>query len=105
MDDSTIDMILSNCDFPEDLKDFYMFLQIQMYEAGDYIVPHRDNYTVKKLHLVTLTTSDCDALIMQRGDNLIRFPDVAGQKVEENFNDFHWVDPVRDLRFTLVIGE
>lgn len=105
MDNAVLDMIFADCDFEEDVQDFYMFVQIQMYEPGDFIVPHRDNYSVKTLHLVTLTTSDCDALIVQKGKDLIRIPDVAGQKIEENLNDFHWVDPVRDLRFTLVVGE
>jgi hypothetical protein len=94
-----------DCDFDPDLRDFYFFVQIQKYEPGNYIVPHKDNYNVKKLHLVTLTTSDCDGLILEHNNELVKIFDVAGQKIESDLNDWHWVDPVRDLRFSLVVGE
>ncbi len=105
MSDSFMDLIFKDCDFDPDLRDLYFFIQIQRYDPGDYIVPHRDNYTVKKLHLVTLTTSDCDGLVVEHNNELIKIFDLAGQKIETDLNDWHWVDPVRDLRFSLVIGE
>lgn len=105
MDDNFIDLIFKDCDFDPDLRDLYYFIQIQKYNPGDFIVPHRDNYNVRKLHLITLTTSEVDGLILENGIDLIKIYDLAGQKIESDLNDWHWVDPVKDLRFSLVIGE
>lgn len=98
--------IFENGDWDEDLKDIYFFIQIQRYLPGEYIVPHKDNYSVVNLHLVNLTTSDVDGLIyLTDDDGLIKIYDKAGQKLDGDMNNFHWVDPVKDIRFTLVITE
>ena len=100
-----INFIFSDSDFEEDVKDFFSFIQIQKYEPGDFIVPHKDNYDLKKLNLVSLTSSECDGLILQENMELYKIYDKAGQKIEADFNDFHWVDPVKTLRYSLVVGE
>ncbi len=106
MPSNLIDHIFDNGDWDKDLRDLYFFIQIQRYYPGDYIVPHKDNYNITKLHLVTLTSSDCDGIILQTGDDMLeKVFDKAGQKIESDLNDYHWVDPCRDLRYSLVITE
>lgn len=105
MEDWFIDLIFENSNFDSDLRDLYSFIQIQRYDPGDFIVPHRDNYYIKKLHLVVMTNSEYDGLTLQNEKDLIKIYDKAGQKIDADFNNWHWVDPVKDTRFSLVIGE
>ena len=101
-----IEAIFRDADFDSDLKDFFSFIQIQKYEPGDYIAPHRDAYSVQKLHLITLTTSTVDGLVCEDTDhNLIKLYDIAGQYIDFPYDSAHWVDPVRDLRYSLVVAE
>lgn len=105
MDDWFIDKIFENSDFDEDLKEFCMDIQIQRYFPGEYIVPHKDNYETPKIHLVTLTTSKYDGIVLIKDRTIIKVPDLGGQKIDYDFNSPHWVDPVMDLRYSLVIVE
>ena len=106
MDDSFLDLIFADCDFNDDMRDMFFFVQIQRYNPGEYIVPHRDNYNITKLHLITLTSSESDGLVYQsEPDKLIKIYDKAGRKIDADMNNWHWVDPVKDTRFSLVITE
>lgn len=101
-----IDLIFEESQFDSFLQDSYSFIQIQKYEPGEFIVPHEDAYGIAKLHLVTLTEGKYDSLIIEDGKGgLIRIPDRAGQYVDFSGELAHWVDPVIEQRFTLVIGE
>jgi len=96
----------SDNQFDSSLKDTFEFIQIQKYSKGDYIVPHRDVYDVCKLHLVTLTKSLVDGLIVEENNTLIKIYDEPGQYVDLSKGCWHWVDPVKNApRLTLVIGE
>ena len=100
-------LVFDDSDFDPFLKSSYSFIQIQRYDPGDYIVPHYDVYqNLTKLHLATLTTSDIDALVLEDGDGgLVRVPDDAGQYIDFDNSLFHWVSPVVERRYSLVIGE
>jgi hypothetical protein len=88
-----------------DTCSFWSFIQIQRYDIGDYIVPHRDAYFVKKLHLVTLTSSECDGLVCETKDHdLIYISDIAGQYIDFPYDSIHFVPPVKQKRYSLVIG-
>lgn len=100
-----IRLIFSDCDFDQETKDFWDFIQIQKYKPGNYIAPHRDAYSVTKLHLITLTDSDKDGLVCENEHNeLIFIPDQAGQYIDFPYSAAHYVSPVRDLRYSLVVG-
>lgn len=100
-----IDLIFKDSDFDEFLRDSYSFIQIQKYEPGDFIIPHKDVYEIRTLHLITLTTSEVDGLVIEDGKGgLIKKYDEAGTKIEFS-NEYHWVDPVKTLRYSLVIGD
>jgi hypothetical protein len=106
MSKDLIDAIFADSDFSSDLKDFYDFIQIQKYDPGDFIVPHRDAYSIRKLHLITLTSSSCDGLMCETEDHgLEKVYDVAGQYIDFPYDSAHWVDPVKDIRYSLVIAE
>ena len=106
MSPELISAIFNDADFDPVLRDFYDFIQIQKYEPGDMIAPHRDSYSIRKLHLITLTTSDCDGLVCEDSDHSIRkIFDQAGQYIDFPYESAHWVDPVRDLRYSVVIAE
>lgn len=105
MPDILIDTIFKKSKFSEDIRRYYAFIQIQKYEPGDFIVPHADNYEIMNLHLVILTTSDKDGFILEHEGKLHRILDQAGQKIEFDLNAVHWVDPVINKRYSLVIGE
>lgn len=101
MDNTLLSMILEN--IPENKYD-YSFIQIQKYTLGQYILPHKDNYTCL-LRLFTLTTSNIDGFCTQNGDSYTVIPDVAGQEIKFDLNAWHWVNPVRDpIRYSLVVG-
>jgi hypothetical protein len=102
-------------DIPEELKDFlieafkisdreYDFLQVQKYEIGEYILPHKDTYPC--FGLVMLSTSDLDGLVVQQKDGTYKFhPDKAGTFVNVPKYSWHWVNPVREkTRYTAVYG-
>jgi hypothetical protein len=107
MEHELMDLIFGDSDFDPDLADMYSFIQIQRYIPGSFICPHVDVYGgITKLHLITLTSSDIDALIIEDGvGGLVRVPDMAGQYIDFDNSLVHWVDPVVEERFTLVIGE
>ena len=105
MSPELITAIFADADWDEDPRDFWEFIQIQKYEPGDYIVPHRDSYRVRKLHLITLTSGKYDGLVSENENKeLIFIPDEAGQYVDFPYTAAHYVSPVRELRYTLVIG-
>jgi hypothetical protein len=105
MSKALIDSIFKDSDFDPLLKDTYSFIQIQKYEPGDFIVPHKDVYSIQKLHLVILTGGQYDAFICEDGKGgIVRVPDVAGTYIDLG-DEYHWVDPVVEGRMSLVIGE
>ena len=104
MSKELIDAVFSDSDFDQDTRDFYSFIQIQKYEPGDWIVPHHDSYAVTKLHLVTLTTSPYDGLCVATDGQIRRIDDEAGQYIDFPYDAPHWVDPVKFLRYSLVVG-
>jgi hypothetical protein len=105
MPKSLIKMIFDGGGWHEDLRDFYTFIQIQRYNPGEYIVPHRDKYDIKKLHLVCLTTSNRDAFYVFEDDVLHRVEDVSGTKIEFQYDAVHFVPTTTYERYSLVIAE
>lgn len=102
-------------DIPDVLKDFlikafnitekdYDFIQVQKYEIGEYILPHKDPYPC--FGLVMLSTSDKDGLVVEQLDNTYKFyPDKAGTIIDIPKFTWHWVNPVRDkTRYSAVYG-
>ena len=102
-------------DVPVDLKDLlvktfniterdYHFIQIQKYEIGDYILPHKDSYPC--FGLLTLSTSNLDGIVVEQRDGIYKFfPDVTGNLVDVPKFRWHWVNPVREkTRYTAVYG-
>lgn len=100
---------------PEEIKQFllnsfnikerdYHFLQIQKYEVGDYILPHKDCYP--QFALLHLSTSALDGLTIEDHDGIYKFlPDIAGNLVQIPKYRWHWVNPVREkTRYTAVYG-
>jgi hypothetical protein len=83
----------------DDLSRFYY--QLNRYDPGDYILPHRDTL---QQGLYLLGDSDADGLVVQSGVGELAFvPDRAGSLVEHDPSAWHWVDPVRaEVRYTLV---
>ncbi len=105
MPDYIIDLIFEDADFDPFLKDTYSFIQIQRYLKGDYIVPHKDVYDITKLHLITLTHSNSDGLVCEVDGKLEKFFDTPGSYIDFPRDAFHWVDPVYNTRYSLVVGE
>lgn len=102
-------------DIPEELIEFlvksfnitekdYDFLQIQKYEVGDYILPHKDTYPC--FGLLILSTSNLDGITVEQRDGKYKFfPDVAGTLIDVPKFRWHWVNPVREkTRYTAVYG-
>jgi hypothetical protein len=102
-------------DIPEEVKNFliksfniqerdYHFLQIQKYEVGDYILPHKDCYP--QFALLHLSTSSLDGLTLEDHEGKYKFlPDIAGNLVQIPKYRWHWVNPVREkTRYTAVYG-
>lgn len=104
MSEGLIRAIFRDADFDELLKDTYSFIQIQQYLPGDYIVPHTDVYDISNLHLIILTDSETDGLVYTENNILHKLFDKAGTYINVG-NEFHWVDPVKNPRYSLVIGE
>mgnify|MGYP000872348456 CR=1 FL=1 len=76
------------------------YFQINRYERGDHVLPHRDSL---QQGLMMLTGGAGDGLCVQSGDDVVRVPDKAGRIVLCDTDAWHWVDPVRSApRFTLV---
>ena len=106
MDDLLIDTIFEHSKFDPFLRDTFSFIQIQKYNIGDFIVPHKDIYDIMKLHLVILTNSNVDGLVIEDGNGgLKKIYDRAGSYIDFDNSLFHWVDPVQTVRYSLVIGE
>jgi hypothetical protein len=102
-------------DIPDDILAFlesifniknkkYDFMQIQKYEVGDYILPHRDSYP--HFNLICLSNSDIDGLILEDINGNFNFhPDKVGNKINIPRYKWHWVGPVREkTRYTAVVG-
>jgi len=102
-------------DIPSEIKNFliktfnitkndYDFIQIQKYEIGEYILPHKDPYPC--FGLITISTSNTDGIVVQQRDGSYKFiPDKAGNFVEVPKFSWHWVNPVREkTRYTAVYG-
>ena len=101
-----LDLIFKDSDFDPFLRDSFSFIQIQKYDVADYIAPHRDAYDITKLHLITLTTSPFDGLVCENEEHeLVFIPDVAGNYIDFPYDAAHYVSPVRETRYSLVIGE
>lgn len=104
MDNYLIDLIFKDAHFDGYLKDTYNFIQIQRYLPGQFICPHKDVYSIVQLHLVVLTDSDTDGLTVQNGDGLKTIYDMAGTYIDVG-DAYHWVNPVKNLRYSLVVTE
>lgn len=102
-------------DIPKEVKDFliksfniterdYDFIQIQKYEIGDYILPHKDPYPC--FGLMMLSTSEKDGLVVQQLDGTYKmYSDKAGTIIDVPKFTWHWVNPVREkTRYTAVYG-
>jgi hypothetical protein len=100
-------------DIPDDILNFlettfntkrYDFVQIQKYEIGEYILPHRDSYP--HFNLLILSQSDIDGIVVEQADGSYKFfPDVPGTMINLPAYKWHWVNPVRDkTRYTAVVG-
>jgi hypothetical protein len=101
-----INCIFKDSLFDPDLKDFYNFIQVQKYEPGDYIAVHRDSYSIRKLHLITLTSSEVDGLVCEDEDHsLVKIFDQAGQYIDFPYDAAHYVSPVKHLRYSIVVAE
>lgn len=105
MDRALVKAIFKDSDFDPFLEDTFNFIQIQRYLPGDFIVPHKDLYSITKLHLVILTSSDSDGFTCEDGNGgLVRVMDRAGTYIDLK-DEYHWVDPVEKLRYSLVVTE
>lgn len=100
-----IKMIFDGGEWDDDLRDFYQFIQIQRYMPGDYIAPHQDKYAIKKLHLVCLTTNHSNGFYVFEDDYMHRIEDVAGTKIEFQYDAVHFVPTCTYERYSLVIAE
>lgn len=102
-------------DIPKELKDFliesfniterdYDFIQVQKYELGEYILPHKDPYPC--FGLLMLSTSEKDGLVVQQRDGSYKFySDKVGTLIDVPKFTWHWVNPVREkTRYTAVYG-
>lgn len=106
MSQELIDAIFKDSDFDSDLKDFFTFIQIQKYEPGDFIAPHRDSYDIQKLHLITLTSSETDGLVCEdKQGGLQKIFDQAGQYIDFPYDAVHYVSPVKEERYSMVVAE
>jgi hypothetical protein len=78
-----------------------LYVQINRYDPGDYVLPHRDSL---QQGLYMLTTSDRDGLVVQGADgHVVRLLDRAGTYITHHSRAWHWVDPVvHHVRYTLV---
>ncbi len=102
-------------DIPEVVKDFlvkkfnitpfdYDFIQIQKYEIGDYILPHKDSYPC--FGLLSISSSNIDGIVIEQRDKTYKFfPDVAGTLHDVPKFRWHWVNPVQEkTRYSAVYG-
>ena len=106
MSKALIAAIFRDSEFDPDLIDFYNFIQIQKYDPNDYIAVHRDAYIIRKLHLITLTDSEVDGLVCEdENHDLVKIYDRAGQYIDFPYDAVHYVSPVKNLRYSLVVAE
>ena len=76
------------------------YFQINRYEVGDYILPHRDDLA-QGVYL--LTSGKEDGLVMQSGNAFVRVSGSIGAAVLADARAWHWIDPVaQSPRVTLV---
>jgi hypothetical protein len=77
------------------------YVQVNRYDRGDYVLPHRDSL---QQGLYMLTTTGQDGLNAQHDRTTMVFvPDRAGTFVGHDPHAWHWVDPVAaEERYTLV---
>lgn len=105
-----MDMIFNYADWEPTVKDFWVFIQLNWYKPGDFIVPHQHVFgAMKTTHVITLTNSNVDGLCVEEEDpniepKLHRVIDKAGQKIVFD-TAWHWVDPVINDRFSLIVAE
>lgn len=72
------------------------------YRPGDFLLPHRDDLACS---LFAVTSSDVDGLVMQTvDDSFVLITDRAGRHVHLPPGAWHWVDPVRRPRLTLMVS-
>tara|TARA_R110000796_G_scaffold252174_1_gene385463 strand:- start:1093 stop:1530 length:438 start_codon:yes stop_codon:yes gene_type:complete len=107
---------LKDDNIPENIKRFaedkfqveefeYDFMQIQKYELGQYILPHKDNYGY--FRLMNLSESLIDGIVIQDSVNKTYnfYNDKYGNIHKIEPGEYHWVNPITDkIRFTVVIG-
>ena len=112
---STLFSDYTNDDIPSDIKQFlikqfnitdkdYNFLQIQKYEIGDYILPHKDSYPC--FGLLILSNSNTDGIVVQQQDGTYKFfKDKAGTLINVPKFSWHWVNPIQEkTRYSAVYG-
>jgi hypothetical protein len=112
---STLFSDYTNDDIPLEIKQFlvkqfnitekdYNFLQIQKYEIGEYILPHKDSYPC--FGLLILSTSNTDGIVVQQQDGKYKFyKDEAGALINVPKFCWHWVNPVQEkTRYSAVYG-
>ncbi len=102
-------------DIPNDIKQFliqqfnikdidFEFIQIQKYEIGDYILPHKDTYPC--FGLLILSTSNTDGIVVELTDHTYKFyKDEMGTLINVPKFSWHWVNPVQEkTRYSAVYG-
>lgn len=107
MSKELIEAIFADNDLDEFVKDSYNFIQIQRYLPGDSITIHKDVYSITNLHLIMLTNSDCDGLVVENPQtkNWDKIYDKAGNYIKDLGDLWHFVAPVKNTRYSLVIAE
>jgi hypothetical protein len=70
------------------------------YAPGDFLLPHRDDLACS---LFAMMSSEVDGLVMQTLDGFVLITDRAGRHVHLPPAAWHWVDPVRRPRLTLMV--
>jgi hypothetical protein len=77
------------------------YAQLQRYDAGDFVLPHRDRLVQG---LYNLTSATQDGLVVQDAERgFIKHVDRAGTFLLHDMRAWHWVDPVLEpVRFTMI---
>ena len=77
------------------------YIQLQRYELGDFVLPHRDELLQG---LYVLTSSARDGLTVQDGaGGWMWVADEPGTLIVADLAAWHWVDPVVDpVRYTMI---
>jgi hypothetical protein len=85
----------------------YTDLTLQRYDIGQYILPHTDTQ-IDYLYVQVLTTAKnaLDGLVLVEDNKCTFHPDIAGNIIQIQPGDLHWVNPVRDgVRWTAAIQQ